>query len=85
MIELTMDEVLGVHGGRFKMHIDVIATGIAVVAGFITAGPVGAGYVLCSAVAVQGVKSLQHMHQDPQAYKQNNQGIYTQDRYHGGR
>jgi hypothetical protein len=53
--ELTLDETNDVSAGKFRLHFNVFQAIGAMALGFVTAGPVGIGYALCTVVIAQGV------------------------------
>lgn len=63
MRELTFDEVSEISGAKFKFKLKVnlgsLLAGVCL--GWITAGPVGVGYALCTAVAAQGFEELKDL------------------------
>lgn len=54
MRKLTLEEIEQITGSKFKWHINPIHVLYSAVAGFIAAGPFGAGIAIGAAIAAQG-------------------------------
>lgn len=64
MKELSSDQVMEVFGGKFKWHINPFHVVFTAFAGFLAAGPIGAGLAIGAAIAAQGTGNLHQMYVD---------------------